>query len=161
MTALTLDSDYMSKVGHAMGCISFADEDLDNSIKQIWPEVERALGGPDGVFAPSQEQARVAMAHALAFSAALKSIRDTSKLESLMQVVGFLDEADEGGMRNVKCVALDIVLQTAVEFERQSIKAGADEQARRLEGIRLRVAGILLAHDYAGHYFDEKPGVAA
>lgn len=149
-----MNVEYMSKVGHAMGCIWFTDEELSASLKELRPDLERAFGIADlSQAAFDEEQARVAIAHAMAFGAALQNISDTSNLERLMLTVGFLDESDQIEVSTIKCVALDKVLAEATAFQRRSLHPDASEQVGQLILLREQAAAIMAQRGFGEHYF--------
>lgn len=149
-----MNVDYMSKVGHAMGCIWFTDEELSASLREIKPDLERAFGISDMSQASfDEEQARVAIAHAMAFGAALQNIKDTANLERLMLTVGFLDESDQIDVSTIKCVALDKVLEIAASFQRQSVHPDAGAQVGQLTLLREQAAAIMVQRGFGEHYF--------
>lgn len=159
MTTGTPPSDeYLSKIGHAMGCISFSDSDLDESLLEIRLELNRAFEAshidPDEV---DQEESRAAIAHAMALTAAIQNIADTSHMETLMATVGFLDDTDSQAVRIVKAVALDNILRVAIEIEGSSGNTSSAVETARLEQLRHQTAIVLQTYGYAGGGYNFQP----
>lgn len=150
--APTMDAEYISKIGFAMGCISFADEDLDASLSEI-----SSVLADHGLVVSAQDPERlhVAMAQSLALAAALRNIYDVSSLETLMLTVGFLGDPDEPDMLNIKAIALDLALVEAVAIESAGTHPSSAADAERLMQVRRAAGEVLAGRGIAIEYFRE------
>lgn len=149
-----LDPGYLSKIDFAMGCITFPEAMLDASLAEIGPALAVSFGQPEITACQfDMEHARVAMAHALAMAAAIQNIHTTSNLGELMMAVGFFDDADPQDVQDIKCVALDKILEAAIATERDAVDGAIDERVERLQLLREQAFVLMQARGHAALYF--------
>lgn len=158
MNSNNFDAEYIASVGQCINGLTFSDEDLDGSLKEISNDLAIALHLPIGgqvIFEPIS--ARIGMAYALGMVAALRNIKDTQPLESIMLESGFIcHETDDDEVCAIKGVALDRILKSAIYHERLSLNENALEQVDMLTELRQRTSEIMKRHGYGLLYYNKK-----
>lgn len=161
-TDAPMNDDELSKVGFVMGGVWYTEEELEASLNELRPDLERAFNVSDLALAPiDPEHARFAMAQAISFTAALQNIRGEPDVERLMLVVGFIDEEDQFDARAIKGVALDKMLATAIDYERESLTGDVGQAIGRLDHLRRQAATALCSRGYADRYYQIQNGLSA
>jgi hypothetical protein len=145
-----LDDASMSKVGFAMGCIAFSDDDLDACLLDIHELLSRFLPHLAEI---DPELARMAVAQSLALAAALKNIHDVEALEMLMLTVGFFGEPDEPDLMMIKAIGLDQALHEAAKLEDAGDYPEAAADAERLEHLRSSTAKVMRSRGFGARYY--------
>lgn len=146
---------YLSQVAQTVDALVFVDQELDESLAQIKPDLAWAYGLADPALLELDPQAsRFAMASALGLVAALTHIRDSSDLERLMLSTRFIDDStDHEELLILKSVALDKTLQAAVEHAALGRGQGCEDEVLRMTALRARAREILSSRGCAGPYF--------
>lgn len=158
MNSKNFDAEYVASVGQCIEGLIFSDEDLDESLKEISDDLSIALRLPIGgqvIFEPIS--ARIGMAYALGMVAALRNIKDTQPLESIMLESGFIcHETDDDDVCAIKGVALDRIFERAIHHERLSLKEDASAQVSMLTELRQRTTEVMKRHGYGLLYYNKK-----
>jgi hypothetical protein len=161
LDGIPLNDDELSKVGFVMGCIWYSDEELAASLGEIKGDLEYAFDVTDITLASiDQDHARVAMAQAISFAAALQKIGSEPDVERLMLAVDFIDADDQFDVKQIKGVALDRMLAVAIDYESQSLTGGVTQAVARLSDLRRQAATALHSRGYAGRYYEAQIGFA-